>query len=151
MGWQVVAEGTNIWSLKQTVGNIELPKGARMRVVFRTSMPWLFDIAGAEQIFGAFKPDGMDIVDVWGEDNDGIVEMEADPAWLTPVLGFIGKHWMALIIGGFLLWTVVSFIWVMVKLPAIATFPITLILGAAAGILLLAYLSRLPRAPPKKE
>ena len=149
--WQTVAEGTSFWNLRDTIGNVELPKGTRMRVVMETSASWLFDIAGAEHVFKAVLPDDMKLIDVWGEGSEGIVEMEVTGTFWWAIWGFLKAHWVALVIGTIVLATVVSFITVMVKVPAVAQIPVWLIIGAAGGILLLAYVSaRGSRAPTRK-
>jgi len=149
--WQTVAEGTSFWNLKDTLGNVELPKGTRMRVVMETSAPWLFDVAGAEFVFKPVVPDNMKLIDVWGEGNEGIVEMEVTGTFWPVILAFLRAHWVALAIGTIVLATVVSFITVMVKVPAVAQIPVWLIIGAAGGVLLLAYVSaKGSRAPPIK-
>ena len=48
MAWRTVAEGTSLDELAQLVADMELPKGARVKVVMNTWAPWLFDMAGAE-------------------------------------------------------------------------------------------------------
>jgi len=149
MGWATVAEGTSIWNLKETVGDFQMTKGSRMRVVMETSMPWLFDIAGAELAFKPFIPDDMKLLDVWGEDNTGIVEMEVTGTWFLAILAFVKAHWLAITIAGFLLGVIITFITIMVKVPSAAQIPIWLLLGAAAGVLVLAYASSRDRAPPR--
>ena len=140
MAWQTVAEGASITELKQLVSDMELPKGSKVRVVMNTPVPWLFDVAGAELAFRPFIPDGLDLIDVYGEDDKGIVDMEADPAWLIAVLAFIKAHWLAIIIAGFVLTVIVSFIRVMVEVAtASSVFPAIYIIIAAVivvGILL---------------
>ena len=74
--------------------------------------------------------------------------MEADPAFLVAVLAFMKLHWLAVTIAGFVLYTLISFIRVMVKLPAVAQIPIWLIIGAAAGIVGLAIIGA--RSPPRR-
>ncbi|GAJ08950.1 unnamed protein product, partial [marine sediment metagenome] len=108
--WEVAAEGTNIWDLESTIGELELPKGSRIKVVMDLKLPlgWAFDVAGAELIFKPFTPDGTTLVDVYGEGSQGIVELEADPVWLIPVLAFIKAHWLALTIAGFLLTAIIA-------------------------------------------
>jgi len=139
--WKTVAEGTNITNLQQVVEDMYLPKGAQVKVVMDTWAPWAFDVAGAEWAFKPFVPDGLELIDVYGQRNSGIVEMEADPAWLVAVLVFIKAHWLAVTIAGLALYTIISFIRVMVQLPSAAQIPVWLILGAAAGIIGLAVIS----------
>jgi len=145
--WQTVAQGTSIWNLEATVADMELPKGAKIRVVMETWAPWAFDVAGAEFIFNPFVPDGLDLIDVYGESGQGIVDMEADPAWLLAVLVFIKAHWLAITIAGLALTAIISLITVLVKDPAAAGIPIMLIVGAAIGIIGLTLLAS--RSPPR--
>ena len=142
MAWKTVAEGTSISNLEQTIADMELRKGTRIRVVMDTWAPWVFDVAGAELVFKPFVPDGLDLVDVWGESGQGIVEMEADPAWLAAVIVFIKAHWLAITLAGLALATIISFISIIIKVPTIAQIPIWLLIGAAAGIVGLVILSR---------
>jgi len=147
--WQTVAQGTSIFDLESTIGQLELTKGTKVRVVMDTWAPWAFDIAGAELVFKPFVPAGLDLIDVYGESGQGIVDMEADPAWLLAVVAFLKAHWLAITIAGFALYVIVSFITVMVKIPAAAQIPVWLLIGAAAGIVGLVVLSA--RAPPRSE
>jgi len=142
MGWKTVAEGTSISNLEQTIADMELRKGTRIRVVMDTWAPWVFDVAGAELVFRPFVPDGLDLVDVWGESGQGIVEMEADPAWLAAVIVFIKAHWLAITLAGLALATIISSISIIIKVPTVAQIPIWLLIGAAAGIVGLVILSR---------
>ncbi len=138
MTWQVAAQGVSFSELAQTIADMELPKGTKMKVVMDTSVPWAFDMAGAELAFKPFVPDGMDLIDVYGEGGQGIVEMEADPAWLVATLVFIKAHWLAIAIAGFALALIVQFIRVMIEVPAWAQPPIWLLVGAAAIVIILA-------------
>jgi len=148
-GWLEVARGTNLSDLQLEVADMELPKGTKMRVeMICPDFDWLFDLAGAEWVFQSQVPDGMELVDVWGENGRGIVEMEADPAWLVAVWLFIKAHWVALAIAGVLIWTIVSLIIISVKLPAVAAIPISLIVGIAIGIVGLTLLAA--RSPPRR-
>ena len=146
--WQIVAEGTSIFDLESIIGQMELPKGTKVRVVMDTWAPWLFDTAGAELIFKPFVPDGLDLIDVYGESGQGIVDMEADPAWLLAVVAFIKAHWIAITIAGFLLAAIISLITVMVKVPTIAQIPVVLIIGIAVGVVGLTLLAS--RSPPRR-
>ena len=134
MAWMVVAEGTSISNLQQVVNEMELPKGTKVKVTMETWAPWAFDIAGAELIFQPFVPDGLDLIDVYGEGNQGIVDLEADPAWLVATLAFIKAHWLAITLSGLALATLITYIIVMINVPAIAQIPVTLLVGAAVGI-----------------
>ncbi len=147
--WVTVAEGVSIWDLEQTVAHMELPKGTKVRVVMDTWMPWLFDVAGAELVFQPFVPEGLDLIDVYGEGGKGIVDMEADPAWLVPVVAFIKAHWIAITIAGFVLALIISFIKIMVDVPALVAAPAWLLIGAAAAIVGLVILGA--RSPPARS
>lgn len=148
--WVKAAEGTNIWDLKATMEDMEFPKGTKMRIAMNApGFDWLFDMAGAELIFKRFIPDGWELLDVYGENGQGIVDMEADPAWLLATLLFIKAHWLAITIAGIVLTVIISLIVIFVKVPAIAAIPITLIVGMAMGVIGLILLSnRSPRASP---
>ena len=51
--WQVVAQGTSLFDLESTIGQMELTKGTKIRVVMDTWATWAFDKGGAEW---KFKP-----------------------------------------------------------------------------------------------
>ena len=136
--WQTVAEGKSFWELKALVADMQLSKGSKMKVIMDTAVPWLFDMAGAELAFKPLVPAGMILKDVYGEGEKGIVEMEADPAWLLPVLIFIKAHWLTIIIAGFVLTVIVSFIRIMIEIIKAPTpIPAALVL---VGIVLLAMM-----------
>ncbi|MBA7644268.1 hypothetical protein ES703_52010 [subsurface metagenome] len=143
--WQVVAEGTNIRDLESTVGEMELPKGSKLLVVMDLKLPlgFLFDIAGAELLFKPFVPDGMDLIDVYGEGSQGFVEMEADPAWLLAVLAFVKAHWLAITIATFVLAAIIAAIIVLVKIAVAPALPIAAIaIGGGLALLGIVLLSR---------
>jgi len=119
-GWNLVAEGS-LWDIRSKVGELELPKGSRLRIVMDCNVPaaWAFDIA-PNWAFPA--PTGMEVVDIWGEGSStGIVELEADPAWLVAVLGFIAANWLRIVIGtaviGFTLGLIVTIARVFASVP----------------------------------
>lgn len=146
-GWIKAAEGTNFMNLKQTVGDMELPKGAKMRIIMDTpGFDWIFDMAGAELAFTPFIPEGMELIDIYGEKGQGIVELEADPAWLGAVI--LGLPvWAWIVIAGVTLAVIISFIVVMIKLPPVAAIPAALTVGAAMGIVGLVALMAWQRKP----
>lgn len=150
MEWQEVAQGVSIWGLESTVGQFELSKGTRMKVVMGLKLPlgWAFDVAGAEYAFGPFIPEGMELVDIYGEGSQGIVEMEADPAWLLAVLAFIKAHWVAIVIATFVLGAIVATITVLVKIAVAPTFPVAA-LAIGGGLVLVGILlvTRKEKAP----
>ncbi|MBA7597127.1 hypothetical protein ES703_04122 [subsurface metagenome] len=109
--WQTVARGDSLDELAATVANFELKKGTKIRFEMDLNMPvaFLFDMAGAEHLFS--MPEGVDLVDVYGEGwSKAVVEAEADPAWLVGILVFIRAHWIAIVVGAYLLSVIVSFI-----------------------------------------
>lgn len=140
--WIIAAEGTSIWDLESTVGELSLPKGSRIKVVMDLRLPlgWAFDMAGAESLFKPFAPGGTKVIDVYGEGSTGIVEMEADPVWLLGFLAFIKAHWIAIMIAGFVLTVIIMSIIVLVKIAVAPALPIAAIaiIGALAigGIIL---------------
>ena len=139
MAWRLVAEGASLAELTSTVGELKLPKGSKVRVIMDTWAAGAFDALGAELVFSPFIPDGLNLVDVWGEGGKGIVEMEADPAWLLAILAFIKAHWLAIIIAGFVLTVIVSFIRIMVEVVTAPTpIPAALII---IGVVLLAMMA----------
>lgn len=143
MAWQLAAQGTSFSELNQLIADRTLNKGDRVRVVMDCpGYAWLFDAAGAEIAFMPLKPEGMDIIDVWGEGGKGYVEMEADPAQLVAVLGAIA-YWGAIAIAlGIVLFIIVSLIKVFVWGPTSAAVPIALIVGIALGAAGLLYLGK---------
>ena len=118
MAWETVAQGS-LTDLQSLVGDMELPKGTRVKVEFDLSLPvgWAFDLPGAELAFRGMAPEGMGVVDVWGEGKKGYVEMEAAPAWLVAVLAFISANWLSIIIAGAVLSTLVYMARVSIQTP----------------------------------
>ncbi len=116
--WQQAAVGTSLWDLEATIADLNLQKGDRMRVEMDLKVPvgFLFDAAGAELLFKPVVPDGMDLVDVWGEGSKAYVELEADPVFLVAALAFIKAHWVGIVIAGFLLAALVASIIVFIKI-----------------------------------
>lgn len=144
MAWQTVAQASNLNELEALVEDLELPKGTRMRVIIDLKLPlgWAFDFVAAEWLAQGFVPSGMNLIDVWGEGSQGIIELESDPVWLVAALTFIKAHWLALTLAGFALWLIVSSIIITIKLPALLQAPFWLLAGAAIGIVGLTILSR---------
>lgn len=136
MAWQVVAEGRSLPELYALVPDMELTKGTMVKVELDLSAPvaWAFDLPGVEHLFPV--PAGMEMVDVYGEGNKGIIELEADPAMLAAVLAFINANWLAIIIAGFVLGVIIAFIRVFVLAPTPELGKGLLIL---AGIIALAF------------
>ena len=149
-GWTKVAEGAHFWDIKTLVEDMDLPKGTRIRIIMDTpGFDWLFDVAGAELAFMPVIPEEAELVDVWGENGQGIVEMEVDPPLaLSTVIGIALPLWAWLLIAGVILASIVLFITVMIKVPAAVAFPAGLLIGAAVAVVGLAYLgSRMARGP----
>lgn len=136
--WQTVAQAQTFPELRSLIGEMELPKGTRMRVVMDApGYDWVFDLPGAEWVFRPLVPPGMGMVDVWGESGKGYIEMEADPAWLVTTLLFIKTHWLSILIAGLLLIMIVTFIRVLVwTVQAPVGVPIALVLIGAAILLM---------------
>lgn len=139
--WEVVAQGVNIWNLQSTVGEMELPKGSKMKVVMDLTLPvgGMFNWAVADWLGEKFVPDGMEFVDAYGSGNQGTIEMKADPAWLLAVLAFIKAHWLALMIAGVLLSAIIASIIVLVKIAVAPTMPVAAI-ALIGGLILIGLL-----------
>ena len=148
MVWQTVAQATSFSELESLVGDMELPKGTKVRAVMDLKYPvgWVFDAPGAEWLFRPFIPDGMDLLDVYGEGSQGIVEMEADPAWLVAMLAFIKAHWVAILIASFVLGLIITFIRVMVQIAGPGPFGVPwwvwLVGGVAAAAIAIPFTIR---------
>jgi len=149
MGLITVAEGTKFSELEQKVADMNLPKGTKIRAVMDTNYSWLFDLAGAEWAIKPFVPDGVDLIDVYGEGNKAIVDMEADPIYLVPLLIAIAKWGAITIAVGFVLYTIVSLIRIMVWGAEAEAIPFALIAGIAAGVIGILLLTR-SRASPMR-
>ncbi|MBA7620266.1 hypothetical protein ES703_27612 [subsurface metagenome] len=137
--WKTVAEGKSIDELVATVGNFELKKGTKIRFEMDLNMPvaFVFDLAGVEHLFSI---DGVDIKDVYGEGLwKAVIEAEADPAWLVAILAFIRAHWIAIVIGGIILYTLISAVRMLVFIAEIITVE-WLKWGIIGGGLILGYL-----------
>lgn len=168
MAWELVAEGTSFSTLQALVGDRQLPKGTRARVVMELQPSWwatAFNVAGAEALFRPQVPAGMDLVDVYGTDGYGVVEMEADPAFLMPFLAAV-IPWAGIIITtlvvtaalAIIVWRVQVF--VEVAAPIVAPTPgakmawaTVALVGAVAvgGIVLLKYLGVEPKGALRRK
>lgn len=139
--WQVVAQGVSIWDLQSTVGEMELPKGSKMKVVMDLTLPvgGMFNWAVADWLGEKFVPDGMEFVDAYGSGSQGTIEMEADPAWLLAVLAFIKAHWLALAIAGVFLAAIIASIIVLVKIAVAPSMPVAAI-ALIGGLILVGLL-----------
>jgi hypothetical protein len=154
--WKTVATGASLNDLESTIGELQLPKGTPMKIYMDTPVSWAFDAFGAELLFKPYVPDGMELVDVYEENGRGVVEMEADPAWLLAVVAFIKAHWLAIVIAGFVLSFIVSAVIVSVRIPEEAI-PETLgkfAMWAAIGIVGVVAVTKFAqssyRAPPRR-
>ena len=140
MAWIKAAEGVSLYELRQTVADMELPKGSKIRVVIDTWAWWAFDVAGAELAFKPFVPEGVELIDVYGENGRGIVDMEADPATLAAVIVFIKAHWLAITILGLALTAIISFITVFVAAVAVGL-PWWLVPATVGGVCVLSLVA----------
>jgi len=120
MSWIVAAEGVSLSDLKQVVADRDLVKGTKIRAEINVAsgFGWLFDAPGAELAFLPFIPSGVDLIDVYGEGNKGIVDMEADPIGLVALLTFIKANWLAIAIAGILLTTIILSIKLLIQVEA---------------------------------
>lgn len=142
MAWTLVAQGNNFDDLSSTIGEIYLPKGAKLRTEMTFGVPVVWhamNLPGVHYLFKPFVPEGMDLVRVYGEDGKGFVEMESDPAWLLAVLAFIKKTWFSIIIAGFVIGVVITMIRIFALIPQTIPHipPIAWIALAGVGIALL--------------
>ena len=111
MAWELVGEGQSFDDFKLLVADRQLPKGARVKFTMDVMWPagYAFDLAGVEHIFKMTMPEGIKLIDVYGESGSkGVVEGEATSPWLGAVLAFVKAHWVAIIIGGFVLYLVLT-------------------------------------------
>lgn len=148
MEWKLVAEGP-FDSLSSKVGNMELKKGTQVKIEMDLKVPvaWAFDVCPN---WGFPAPEGMNIVDVYGEGwSKGVVIMEADPAWLLPALEFIAANWTKIALAAFLLGLIVTMIRFFVWLTGPAWSGFTSLLIIAAIIIGAAIV--VPKVLPKKK
>ena len=111
MAWTLVGEGNSFDDLKLLVANRELPKGTRVRFKLKLNMPIgpAFDVAGAELIFKSQMPEGLTLKDVRGDGLwEATIDAEANSPGLMAILLFIKAHWLAIVIGGFFLYLVLT-------------------------------------------
>jgi len=117
--WVKVAEGTSFDDLHSLVADRELRKGTRVKCVMETHLPGAAAAFNIAPNWGWPAPEGMSVVDIWGEGgilgSTGVVEMEADPAWLLAVFAFIKAHWVAIAIAATVLGLIITgiAIWVL--------------------------------------
>ena len=113
MAYMTIAEGNAINKLESTVGDFSLPKGTPVRAIIDLKLPiaYLFNLPSVEALFQARTKD-MVIKDVHADGASRvIVEMEAaSPAFWLVVLAFIKAHWVLILVSGFLLAGLITFI-----------------------------------------
>ena len=151
--YKLVAEGHVFEDLRATIANMELPKGAKVRVEMDFKVPGVgraFDLPGAEWIFRTMVPDGVDLIDVYGEGSKGIVEMESDPVWLLPMILFIQSNWVAIVIAGFTLGLVVTMIRIFAAIPVGADFPWQWVIIGGVALVILTQMPRKPAVARRK-
>lgn len=160
--FSTVAQGTSFDQLAQTVSDMNLPPGTEVRAEMSLKGPfeWIFDIAGAELAVSSFIPPGLELVDVWGADGKGFILMKvsgggisanaarmsgpaisAFPIALAATLAFIRSRWLSIIIAGFVLATIVSFIIIAVRVSTETPTAVLLVVALVAGALAISYLS----------
>ena len=152
MGWIKAAEGTSFYNLSEIMGDMSLPAGTKMKVIMDVDgFDWLFDSAGAELAFKPFMPSGMKLLDVYGQNGQGIVDMEVTDTRYSGIAALPALPWTAIVIGTIALITLVSLIVIMIKVPAVAAIPGTLIVGVALGVIGLIVLGNKlsPRVPAR--
>ena len=137
MAWVVAAEGASLSDLKQVIADRDLVKGTKIRAEINVipGFGWLFDVAGAELAFLPFIPSGVDLIDVRGEGNKGIIDMEADPIMLAPLVAFIAANWLRIAIAGVVIATVVLSIKLLIAIEETLEefLPFLLIVGLVIG------------------
>lgn len=94
-----VAEAGSFEELDKVLPQLEIPKGAKVRFVMELNAPVApaFDLPGAEIIFGGAMPEGLELIDVYGEGwSTAVVEAESDPVHLAAIGTFLVAHWLGL-------------------------------------------------------
>jgi len=113
MAYVTIAEGTAIDKLESTVGDFSLPKGTPVRAIIDLKLPlaYLFNLPSVEALFQAQTKD-MVVKDVHADGASRvIVVMEAaSPAFWLAVLAFIKAHWVLILVSGFLVALLTTFI-----------------------------------------
>lgn len=138
--WVKAAQGTSPDKLNLLIADRELEKGTRVRWVLDFKVPGVaktMDLWGAEAIFSPFVPPGLDLVDVYESGGKGYVDMEADPAWVVAIWAFVKAHWLAIVIAGFVIATVIKLITMWIEMAGEAFPWMVLIVGA---IILIAFM-----------
>lgn len=150
MVWQTIAKGKSLSEIKATIKDQELPKGTPVRfemTVITGVAGRLFDLAGAELIFGPLMPEGLDLKDVYWDEatRQVIVEAESDPVHLGAIILFVKAHWLAaslITIGLALsLGYIISSIRVKAPISAVVGLPLIIALVVIAVILAAAYVA----------
>jgi len=132
--YQKVATVTSLASLKNVITDYHLQAGDRvhLKIDVISPMGYVFNVAGAENVFRPLMPDHMTLIDVWGEGDSGYVEMQATSPPLAAVLTFIGNNWLNIILAGVALSAIIVLITVTLKTVAgVASLPNLVVAGAA--------------------
>jgi len=113
MGWQTVAKGNLFQELQLLVEDRTLDKGDKIRAIMqlKPAYRWIghyFDFVNVEPNFQALVPEGVIVTDVYNEGDKVYVDMEADPVQLAVVLAWIAANWLAIVIVGFVLSTIMA-------------------------------------------
>ena len=163
--WKEVSRSTNILGIRSTIGDLELRPGDKMRIIMELKVPmgWLFDVGGIELIMQPFVPDGMNLVDVYGEGSEAYVDMEVPSInndfriagsvgflgiGLVAALAFLKVHWVALAILGVAITTILAVIIILIKIAIAPALPIATM--AIAGAVVLGIIVLNQYAPPRK-
>lgn len=115
----LIAEANSLLELKRILPNLVIPKGERVRFVFDLNVPVApaFDLAGAENSFRSLMPEGLSLIDVWGEGwYTAIIEAESDPITLAAIGAFLLKHWKLLSLLAIGITTVLGFLFLSISI-----------------------------------
>lgn len=147
--WVKVAQGTSPDKLRALIGDRELPRDTLVKWELDFKIPGiarLLDLWGAEAIFRPFVPPGLELVDVCERGGKGIVDMKVSGTWLLAIVAFVKAHWLAIVIGGFLITLAVRLITMFIQIIE-QVFPwVLLVVG---GVLLFSFLR--PEPTRKRE
>lgn len=137
--WITAAEGKSLSDLKQLISDRELRKGQKIRWVMTFNIPGIakaFDLWDAETDWRNVVPPGLIVKDVHEEGGKGIVDMEADPAWLAPVIAFVIRNWVTILVAGFLLYLVLTSIKMLIEVAHALGLPLPLLFLIIGGVVL---------------
>ena len=136
--WQTVAEGLSFDDLETLIKDQVLPPGSKIKIEMDTNFPSYFDAPWAEAQFkqSGFIPSGTTLMDVWGVGaiwpwskgkayaelivNEDAVSAQASRISIAPVILFgvlatIAKWGLIILVAGFVIAALVSFIRISVK------------------------------------